>query len=1141
MGSSKEYKLAIKIAGEMEKSFYNSTRLTKKELASIARQASVTSATFSESFASGLKQAEPAFNGLEKVGKQAFEAIAIAAAAATAATAAVVTASISAGQSFESAFAGVKKTTDATASEYEELRQGILAMSEQLPASADEIAEVAEAAGQLGIKKENLLDFTRVMIDLGESTNMTATDSASSLAKFANITNMAADKYSNLGSVIVDLGNNFATTESDIVAMGTRLAASGELVGLSQAQIMALAAAMSSVGVEAEAGGSAMSKLLKNIQVATETGGKSLKKYASVAGMTGDEFKKAFGEDALGATSAFINGLNDTERNGKSAIAILDDMGLTEVRLSNTILSLANANGVMTDAINTANSAWEENTALTNEASQRYATAESQVEMLKNKVNNIGISIYDDLRKPYTEVIALVSDTVSEIGDTIDESGIFKNVAKNFSKELPTVVRQTKQLGESVADFAQPFLKVGSWLADNPGLIAGTITSVGSALATYKVANGVLAIGKALGSLGPVGAAIGLGALAVGSIVGISTAIKKSAAEAKRANLAGHFGDITLSLRDLEKVASGIIASGSLTQVRQAIEEFDKLDSIQDTIDDLSSEIAKTNWEVSVGISMSADDATEYRSNIEEYINQCQEYVNQQRYAINMAVGVLTDDDLEGQNIVDQVNDFYIGKQSELAALGTQLNQAITDAFQDGLLDMDEAQRVSEIQAQMAEIQAQLAGTNFDANLEMLSINYGENLDAESFQNLQAELAEQVEAAKADYEEAFTSAAAGALAMLQDGAIDQSGYDDMIAEFKENYLEQVGEIELKAANFQTETIMNQYKDEIEAAAPQLQQITQDAFSNSFAWENNPLQAFTSLTDNLLDGGTLSKDAQDALADLYAQLAPSQEMMQELAQEYLDAGEEIPQALINGMNNAALIGTLAGDEDSVWTYLGNQISGNEDYQNILDAMTEAGGEIPAQLATALDENQHIAAEAAQNLYKDTGDTLQNAFAAGFDVEATVRMNMIPQTTGAPTDALWPTSTTLRDQLKVGHKDGGIFDTPHIAWFAEDGPEAAIPLDGSQNAISLWEETGKLLGQTQSTADQGRTITAMSHEIEKTSTSTYEGGPITYAPTLQFNGAAPSKADLDEALQMSEERFAEMLESYMRRNARLSFAQ
>lgn len=452
-----------------------------------------------------------------------------------------------------------------------------------------------------------------------------------------------------------------------------------------------------------------------------------------------------------------------------------------------------------------------------------------------------------------------------------------------------------------------------------------------------------------------------------------------------------------------------------------------------------------------------------------------------------------------------------------------------------------EAQRVTDIQAQMAEIQAQLADTNFDASLEMLSLKYGGNLDAESFQNLQAELAEQAEEAKEYYEEAFKSDANVAGRMLKDGAIDQSGYDDMIAEYKKNYLEQVGEIELKAANFQTETIMNQYKDEIEAAAPQLQQITQDAFSNSFAWENNPLQAFTSLTDSLLDGETLDKDTQAAIADLYAQLAPSQEMMQELAQEYIDAGEEIPQALIEGLNNAALIGTLAGDEDSVWTYLGSQISENEDYQNMLDTMTEAGGEIPEQLAQALNENQHVAAEAAQELYKETDEMLQNTFNAGFEVAATVRMNMMPQMTGISAQTGLPQSTTLGEQLKVGHKDGGIFDRPHITWFSEDGPEAAIPIDGSQNAIELWEETGRLLGQTQSATDQGRTITAMSHDIEKTSATTYEGGAIKYAPTLQFNGAAPSKEDLDEALQMSEERFAEMMESYMRRNARLSFAQ
>lgn len=297
--------------------------------------------------------------------------------------------------SFESAFTGVVKTVDGTAEELDNIRVGIRQMSKELPASANEIAGVAEAAGQLGIKTPDILDFTKVMINLGEATNLSATEGATALAKFANITNMSANDYSKLGSVIVALGNNFATTESDIVAMATRLASTGELAGLSQAQIMALATSMSSVGIEAEAGGSAMSKLLKTIQVSVETSDSKLKQFASVAGMTTQQFKKAFQEDAIEALSQFIGGLNNTERTGKSAIVTLDEMGLTEVRLSNTILSLANANGVMSGAIDLANNAWDENNALTKEAETRYATTESKLSMAKNRVIDLGISFGD--------------------------------------------------------------------------------------------------------------------------------------------------------------------------------------------------------------------------------------------------------------------------------------------------------------------------------------------------------------------------------------------------------------------------------------------------------------------------------------------------------------------------------------------------------------------------------------------------------------------------------------------------------------------------------------------------------------------------------------------------------------------------
>ena len=65
------------------------------------------------------------------------------------------------GIQFESAFAGVQKTVDATDEELAGFREGIRDMAKDIPQTASEIAGVAEAAGQLGIKNENLLDFNR--------------------------------------------------------------------------------------------------------------------------------------------------------------------------------------------------------------------------------------------------------------------------------------------------------------------------------------------------------------------------------------------------------------------------------------------------------------------------------------------------------------------------------------------------------------------------------------------------------------------------------------------------------------------------------------------------------------------------------------------------------------------------------------------------------------------------------------------------------------------------------------------------------------------------------------------------------------------------------------------------------------------
>ena len=317
---------------------------------------------------------------------------------------------IKASISFESAFTSVRKTVDATDAQFTQLSADIKQMSTEVATSADDIAEVVAIAGQLGIETDYLTDFARTMIDLGTSTDIVASDAASTLAKFANITGMDQSQFGNLGAALVDLGNNYATTESSIMTMSMRLAAAGHQVGLSEAQILGFAAALSSVGIEAEMGGSAFSKALVKMEVAAATGGDALDDFAQVSGMTSAQFKSLWDSDPAAAFQAFIVGLSQMDEEGMSAIATLQDIGIAEVRLRDTLLRAVNATELFAETQQTATRAWAENTALTTEAGKRYATTESQLINLKNKAMLFAQQLGDDLNPTIKELISGADD-----------------------------------------------------------------------------------------------------------------------------------------------------------------------------------------------------------------------------------------------------------------------------------------------------------------------------------------------------------------------------------------------------------------------------------------------------------------------------------------------------------------------------------------------------------------------------------------------------------------------------------------------------------------------------------------------------------------------------------------------------------
>ena len=315
---------------------------------------------------------------------------------------------------FESAFAGVEKTVDGTEDELKNISDGIKELATEIPLTTAELAKIAETAGQLGIAKENILGFTEVVANLSATTDLSAEEAAVSLARIANITKLMTSEYDNFGSTLVALGNNSAAFESEILAMTTRLASTGDIVGATNAQLLGIATTLVSVGIEAEAGGTAFSKLLKDIETAIATGSGKVAQYAKVAGMSASDFAAAWEKDAVGAVAKFIEGLGNLESQGGSAIITLKDLELSDQRLQNVILALNGAQGLLTNNLDLANSAWADNNALTEEAEKRYSTTESKITLAKTAIDNLKITIGNELLEQFDGFIGKFTDLVTE-------------------------------------------------------------------------------------------------------------------------------------------------------------------------------------------------------------------------------------------------------------------------------------------------------------------------------------------------------------------------------------------------------------------------------------------------------------------------------------------------------------------------------------------------------------------------------------------------------------------------------------------------------------------------------------------------------------------------------------------------------
>lgn len=401
---------------------------------------------------------------------------------------------------FEDSFAGVKKTVDATPEQLSKIKQGIIDLSTTgidgrgaIPQTTTELNELAAAGGQLGISQENIIDFTEVMAQMGSATNLVGEEGAATLARFMNVMGTSQGEIRNIGSAIVDLGNNSATTESEIAEMALRMGKYGSSVRMSAADVLGYSAALSSLGIEAQMGGSAIGRTWLSIETAVASGGEGLTKFAKYSGKSAEEFKEQWNTDSSGAFNGLLKGLQSAE----NLTVALDDLGINNTQDIQAMMALVNGYDLVTESVNRSNTAYQENTALQEEFNAKNETTASKLVNTKNNIIEAARSIGETMLPSIKDASTTVADfakglsqmddeqkrAVVNTGATVIAIGAISKVSAGAIKGVGGIVEAVGNIkkafsaGGALAKFAPTLASIGSVAGPAALAVAGIATA----------------------------------------------------------------------------------------------------------------------------------------------------------------------------------------------------------------------------------------------------------------------------------------------------------------------------------------------------------------------------------------------------------------------------------------------------------------------------------------------------------------------------------------------------------------------------------------------------------------------------------------------------------------------------------------
>lgn len=871
-----------------------------------------------------------------------------------------------------------------------------------------------------GVSQDSVFDFleTANKAAIGGVTNLeTAVDGLSSVVNAYGEDTVSASKASDLMFTAVKLGK---TTFEELSSSLYNVVPTAVGAGVAFEDVSAALAAMTAQGIPTSV---ATTQLRQAIVELSKSGTETDKIFRQIAGK--------------GFTDFIAEG-----NNIQQAFQLLEQYASdTNVGVNDLFGSVEAGNAVL---------------ALTGQGTEKFTQSMSEMREAIGATDAAFKTMEEDPGRKWDRIVAAAEVAQINIGNVLIDKllPIMEWVQDNIDDIAAGAETAFDIIGDSVGKawkIAEPAV---TFIKNNPDVIAVALAGIGSAIISYKVISGISGVAKAIKTFNSAFKAspVGIITAVVGGVVALGSAIQASVQKMKKQNLAEHFGDITLSAEELEDVASRIVRADPFGKLAKSAQAMSNIEKYIDDISSYMSEIDKANWKVSVGLELTETEKEAYRNNITSFISDTQSVLQEKQYQLTLSVDALFAEGEGGQPIKDSINSSFSGYQSELAALGTQLQDAVNAAFEDGLLDIDEAKEIAELKNQMAEMVNQLTAYEFDAQLEVLAdpILKGGDLTPESFEALMGKINEQIASASEQYESAYVDISSALKLQLGNGEIDQATYDEAISKAEEELNNRKAELTIKGVKFALDTVSETYGEEAAAAFQEWQTKTETVFQEQLGAMKES-GSFDIMFDDFVeiswDNG-LSEESKANLSAILDELKPSVEQLESIKQSYVNAGKPIPGWLASGISSADALGVVTGDVQSIFRTVGGMFNeADPEYAAMMETAMNAGIYVPTEVAAGMQN-----AEAMEQITAASNgilESMKNTLAQGIKVNV-------------PVEISYSTSGSIRYTATAPayeqHADGTLWgENAYIA--GEEGPELILGRSGSK--VFPTKETDRIL--------------------------------------------------------------------------------